>query len=141
MSGIRNIKLAALDSNIFIYNLAKNPESTPATDIIFTRLIGKKLQAVTSIISLIEILSFPMVEEEEIKIKEDFFNTPNLMVWEIDQEISLMAARIRRKYGLKLPDAVQLATAVSSKAQVFITNDQRLKAFKEAKVICLSEIR
>jgi predicted nucleic acid-binding protein len=65
---------------------------------------------------------------------------PNLTDLEDNMAISLEAARIRREYGLRLPDATQLATAIYAKAKAFITNDHRLKQFKEIKIITLEQL-
>ena len=98
-----------------------------------------KLKAVTSFITLTEILS---VKASPAKIKELeklFLDTPNLSTFEVNQEIAVNAAKIRRKYGFRLPDAIQLATAKLNKAKAFISNDERLKRFKELNVILINE--
>lgn len=140
MSGIANIKLVGLDSNVFIYNLEHNPQFISSTDFIFNQLLSNKLKAATSIISLIEMLSYPGTADVEEKIVEEFFSTPNLEVFEVTKEIATKAARIRRNYKFRLPDSIQLATAIHAKAKAFISNDQRLKVFKEIPVILLSKI-
>lgn len=137
MNGIKNLKLVALDSNIFIYNLEQNSQYSTYTDIIFKQLINNKLKALTNIISLTEILSFPNIDNLSKQITEDFLSTPNLKIIDIDLQVALEAARIRRKYNFRLPDAIQLATAKIGKVQAFISNDQKLKQFKEVKVISL----
>ena len=63
-----------------------------------------------------------------------FLETPNLKIKNLDSEIAIEAARIRRKYGFQTPDAIELATAVVAKADAFITNDKRLMKFNEIKV-------
>ena len=140
MSGIAKSKLAALDSNIFIYNLEENFEFVRFTDSIFKRLIENKLKAVTSIISLAEILSFRKTSALTRQLTEDFINTPNLEVFDVNQDIVIEAARIRREYGFRLPDCIQLATAKYAKTDIFITNDRRLKKYKLLKVILLKEV-
>ena len=138
MSGIAKSNLVALDSNIFIYNLEENSEFVRFTDLIFKRLIANKLKAVTSIVSLTEILSFQKTSDVVKQLTEDFLSTPNLEVFDVNQQIAIEAARIRREYGFRLPDAIQLSTAQKAKADVFITNDQRLKHFKPLKVIMIT---
>ena len=134
-----NIKLVGLDSNIFIYQFEQHPQFSPKTSAIFGKLAGKKLQAVTSIISLIEALSYPSPEEVLTQIRIGF-TVPNLTVLEVNDQIGLEAARIRREYPFRLGDAIQLATAICSKTRAFITNDERLKKFKEIKVTLLNEL-
>ncbi|MBI4078802.1 MAG: PIN domain-containing protein [Candidatus Levybacteria bacterium] len=140
MSGIKNLKRIALDSNIFIYNLEQNPQYVQFTDEIFKRLIANQLKAATNIVSLAEILSYPETEKVVKEITEDFFSTPNVTVFEVNQQIAIEAARIRRRYRFRFPDAIQLATAKLAKAEAFITNDYTLKTFTPLKVLLITEV-
>ncbi len=140
MSGNINHKLVGLDSNIFIYNLEENLEFIKFTDIIFQNLSANKLKATTSIISLTEILSYPKTDSVVKEITSDFFSTPNLLVLEVNREVALEAAAIRREYKYRLPDSIQLATALATKATAFITNDSRLKRFKKLKIILIQDL-
>lgn len=140
MSGIANLDLVALDSNVFIYLFESNPEFIKHVNPIFEALLQNKLDAVTSAVSIIEALSYPSPPEVIAGIKEGFATIPNFNIVSLNQEIALEAAEIRREYGFKLPDAVQLATALSAKAKAFITNDHRLKSFKKLKIISLLDL-
>lgn len=140
MNGIAENKQIALDSNIFIYNLEGNPQFSSGSNLIFEKLVANKLKAVTSIISLTEILSYPKTLEVAEQITDDFFSTPNLTIFEVNKEIAVKAADLRRKYTIRLPDAIQIATAIYAKAQAFITNDKRLKKCKELDILLLSSL-
>ncbi len=138
MNGMKN-KTLALDSNIFIYHFEEHPEYIAHTSQIFQELINASAHGLTSTISLIETLSYPAPPDLLMKIKERFKILPNLTIFDVTEEIAIEAAKIRRTYGFRLPDSVQLATAVTKKANTFITNDTRLKKFKEIKVALLEE--
>lgn len=129
----------ALDTNIFIYYFQPDPDFGVAAREIFKTLVSGQYKALTSIISLIEIMSFPMDEKFSESLMSHFLETPNLSIYELDQLVGLEAARIRRKYGFRTPDAIQLATAVVYGADVFVTNDKRLKKFEEIEVRLLSK--
>ena len=45
-------------------------------------------------------------------------------------DIAREAARLRAGYGLRVPDALLLATALREDAQAFLTNDTRLRRLK-----------
>ena len=48
-------------------------------------------------------------------------------VVDINQQIALLAAKLRAEYpSLRAPDAIHIASAITSKAKVFITTDRRL---------------
>lgn len=140
MNGIKRFKHIGLDSNIFIYLFEKNPEFIKSCQVIVDLLQKDQIQASTSIISLIETLSFPSPLKILKGIQEGFQTMPNLTIIDVNQDIALEAAKIRRKYGYRTPDAIQLATAKLNRAKAFVTNDERLKNYKNLKVILLSEI-
>ena len=61
------------------------------------------------------------------------------MLREINYNIAVKAAKIRAEYGLKTPDSIFIATAIYESAQVFITNDIKLKKVSEIDFIILDE--
>lgn len=133
-------KLIGLDTNIFIYHLHQNPQFTSFTDTIFNTLAENKITAVTSLITLIELLSFNAPSSKLKELEENFKTTPNLTILDVDHKIAIEAARIRREEGFRLPDAIQLATAMQSKTQAFVTNDQKLKNFKKLQIILIQDL-
>lgn len=137
MNGIVNLKLVALDSNLFIYYFENNPDFAPSSVKIFERLSSGTLKAVTSVISVMETLSYPTPPQIIETMQEAFESIPNLNIIDVDYKIVLEAARIRREYKFRLPDAIQLATAVNNKAQAFVTNDKRLASFIQLPIVSL----
>jgi len=51
-----------------------------------------------------------------------------------------LSIAFRAKYGLKTPDSIQVATAIYTSADYFLTNDIRLKAIKEIETLVLDEL-
>ncbi|KAI9134019.1 PIN domain-containing protein [Acaryochloris sp. CCMEE 5410] len=58
----------------------------------------------------------------------------------IDGEITVKAAQLRVQYSLKLPDALQLATAIVSGCDGFLTNDFQLKKVAKLQVLVVDEL-
>lgn len=137
---LNSLKTVALDSNIFSYQFHQDPTFGPLAKQIFDKLSQDKLQAITSVITLVEVLSVKASLSKLAQLKELLLRTPNLTMIDVNGDLAIEAARIRRKYGFRTPDAIQLAMAIHAKVKVFITNDQRLKSFKKLKIILLSEI-
>lgn len=78
-----------------------------------------------SVISEIELLSFPgLSEEDEQKIGALLALLDRV---ELDQAVRLEAIKLRKQKRLKLPDAVIAASAISRHATL-LTNDQALHA-------------
>lgn len=141
-------KRIALDSMIFIYLLEHHEKYFLLVNFIFELLEKEKIEAVTSIISPLEVLSTPKLfgRQDQISLYSRFFKEEkNLTIYEIDWKIIERSADFRRAYGLRTPDAIQLATAQIAKATVFFTNDENYKKVLEAKdlpqIYLLSEIK
>jgi len=129
-----------LDSNVFIYHFQGHQQFSRATSKIFTRVFAGDWQAHTSVISLLETLSLPAPPQIIEELYQSCLQIPRLEIRAIDLGISVEAARLRREHGLRTPDALQLATALLTDSQVFLTNDRRLQHFPEIPVLLLEDI-
>ena len=139
---IGKFRRVALDSMIFIYQFGKHAKFYHQTHYVFSLLDKKKLKIITSLISLIETISFSELEDKPdlIQSYKDFFiKTKNLETIIPDFSIADEAASLRRKYQLRTPDAIQLATAVVNKVEIFITNDDRFRQVKEFPILLLKD--
>lgn len=136
-------KICGLDTMIFIYLLEKNPRYFSLVEEIFKLIEKRKISAVTSIITPIEIISSPLLSSypEKIKLYLEFFsNMGNLLVEDLTKDLIEETARLRRRFLLRTPDAIQLATAIRSGAKIFLTNDEIFKKTEEIKIFILDEI-
>lgn len=120
----------AVDSMVFIYFFDQNKSYIDASERILKDAERGECTVVTSIISLTESLSPLKYRDDEgarSAIVNFFYLTPNIHILDVTREVALEAARLRREYAsLRTPDAIQLATAIASGADTFITNDARL---------------
>jgi predicted nucleic acid-binding protein len=86
-----------------------------------------------SVISEMELLSWPSLTGEEEKTVRDFLG--QLVVCELTPSIRARAVQLRREQHLKLPDAVVCATAMEFRVDLW-TNDTALA--KVPGLICRS---
>jgi predicted nucleic acid-binding protein len=123
---LRRHRRIALDTSIFIYQLEANPKYLAQTDPIFSWLERPGSAAITSTITMTELLVLPYRERDEQRAN-DFYGLlstyPNLDWIAPNLEIAELAARIRALHRLQTPDALLAATAVHSLASGLITND------------------
>lgn len=142
-SGIRKMnKQYALDTMCFIYLFEANQVYFNKVEKLFKQIEQNKIQASTSIISLIEVLSSPAIENNlqlKAKYQNFFYTMPNLKLVDVSHEQAKTAATLRRKYKIRTPDAIQLATAITQKADYFITNDKQLKKINEIEIKLIQE--
>lgn len=97
---------------------------------------------VTSIISLAEVLVKPIALKRADLVdayRSLMTKGPHLRLLELSRGTAERAASLRAKYGLRLPDAFQVAASLDAGATCFVTNDGRLKVIQELKVIVLQD--
>jgi predicted nucleic acid-binding protein len=133
---LRHHRRIALDTSVFIYQLEANPRYVVLTDPIFARLERPDHAAVTSTITMTELLVQPYRDSAEQRADEFYAllaTYPNLAWIAPDLEVAAIAARFRAAHRLRTPDAQQAATAVHTQASGLVTNDPvfaRIGAFE-----------
>ena len=130
----------ALDTSIFIYFIERHPRYLPVLRPLFKRIDDGEIPAVTSSLTLIEALVIPYrADNREIaeKYERILTNGRGLTLVPIHLPLIHLAARIRATTSIRTPDALQLATAISTNCTAFLTNDVRLRTVGPLEVIRL----
>jgi uncharacterized protein len=125
-SFLRRHRKIVLDTSVFIYQLEANPTYLPLTDPIFAWLERRDSQAVTSTITMTELLVAPyrVSDRQRVGVFYALLSThPNLAWIAPNLEIADIGARMRAMHRLRTPDALQAATAIHAQASGLITND------------------
>ena len=116
---------------IFIYLFEDDARFIDEVHPILKNAESGKNGLITSVISVAETLSPSKYLVDKVtptKVQRFFRETQGLIVYPVDWDIALEAARLRQKHRfLKTPDAIQLGTALVHRADVFLTNDIKLK--------------
>ena len=136
-------KTVFLDTAPLIYYIEENRNYSPILNKLFLANSKGEFLFQTSVITLLEVLVLPMRENEH-KLVEEYqnilCNSPSIDIIDLTIDIAIKAASLRAKYGLKTPDSIQVATALIASSEYFLTNDIRLKAISEIKILILDEI-
>ncbi|MBI3443085.1 PIN domain-containing protein [Candidatus Woesebacteria bacterium] len=131
---IADYNVIAIDSLVFSYYFHDTQPYVFLSEVIIEKIADKTTYVKTSVISYLETLSFPGFDEDGDKlsfIKSFFFIQPALEIVDLGSTLAEKAAELRRIYHLLTPDAVQLATAITNKVDVFITNDEHFKKVRQ----------
>ena len=123
---LRHHRRIALDTSVFICQLEANPRYVVLTDPIFAWLERRDHAAVTSTITMTELLVQPYRDSAEQRADEFYAllaTYPNLTWIAPDLEVAGIAARIRAAHRLRTPDALLAATAVQAQVSGLVTND------------------
>lgn len=132
----------ALDTIPIIYFIEENRKYFKIVEKIFRCIASGKTSAVISTITLLEVLVLPY-RVNNTKLAEAYKNilllSPGIIVVPLSSFIAEEAARLRAKYAINTPDAIQIATTLHGGAKYFISNDLRLKKVLETSVMILDD--
>lgn len=133
----------ALDTSILIYQLEVNPRYFPLSDVVFAWLEQRGHSAITSTLSLTELLvpAYRDGDTQRLQKYQGLLTTYPSLTWIApDPGIADTAARMRAEYRLKTPDAIHAATAAHSKVSAFLTNDPIFQRVKELDALVLDDV-
>jgi predicted nucleic acid-binding protein len=140
---VQGVTKVFLDTSPVVYYVEAVPAFAEVAKGIFA-LIGKgQMQGVVSPVTLAECVTLP-VQLGQLELRQRFTDlltaTEGILFVNIDAAIAQQAAELRIRYGLKLPDALQVATAIAAGCEAFLTNDVALKRVKELRVLTMVEL-
>jgi predicted nucleic acid-binding protein len=130
-----------LDTAPVIYFVERNPQFLDFVDPIFERLevdITAVAWPITLSECLVGAIRLGLVDLEQAFV--DVLQQDEVVFVEIDAAIAREAARIRVSYNLQLPDALQVAAALTSGCDALLTNDVTLKRVTELRILVVSEL-
>ncbi len=136
-------KVVGLDSAPLIYFIEDHPVHAERLSAFFEDVARGCVQVVTSVVTLAEVLVRPL-QERRMDLVERYkgilLGSKAFDVRPVSAQIAEQAAQLRATYGLRAPDAIQLATAMSAGATAFLTNDARLVRVAALDVIVMSQL-
>lgn len=132
-----------MDTSPFIYHLETHPLYGPVAATLFAWLERRGSSGVTSTITMTELLVHPYRKDDLDRVNTIYALTstyPHLSWLPTTLALADGAARLRAKYGLRTPDAIQIATAISASATGFVANDDGFKRVTEMEVLLLDDV-
>lgn len=119
------------DTNVFIYAIDGHDAYYDLLLRLFDYIEVNNLQIVTSELTLAECLVKPEKDDNTAAIatyKQHIRTSDRLKVKSVSRHILIASAQVRNQLGLKLPDAIHMATAIEQECKTFITNDRKLRS-------------
>jgi len=132
-----------LDTAPIIYYIDGNKEYDRFVNNLFLLNQDGKVQFLSSTLTLLELLVLPLRRNRADLVAQYetiITNSDHIQLINLDAKISRKAAEIRAMYNYKTPDSIQIATALISNSEIFLTNDKKLKQ-NEIETIVLNELR
>ena len=131
----------AIDTSVFIYFLQEERRYLPLVAPLFEEADRGKRELVTSAVTLLEVLVVPYrVGDVQLAKRYELLLTRSRGVHMVDvtRDQLRAAAQLRAATGMKTPDALQIASALSAECRTFLTNDRRLPAVPSLRIVQLS---
>jgi predicted nucleic acid-binding protein len=139
---LKGVTRLYVDTAPVIYLVEQNSQFFDSVRAVFQKVDEGQFRVVASPITLAECLvgAYRMNQPQlATNFIQCLTQQPTDFV-QISAEIGQRAAQLRVKYNLQLPDALQIATAIVSNCQAFLTNDAQLQRVTELRVFLVSEL-
>ncbi len=142
VSGLKG-EIVGLDTSPLIYFIEENPRYSEVVRPFFEAVSHGEITVVTSAITLLEILVHPLREgatDLVTQYQQILLESANIRCLPVSHQIAASAAHLRAEYNLRTPDAIQLSTAITAGAAVFLTNDSRLPRLPEVSMLIIDHL-
>jgi len=127
--------LVLLDSAPVIYFLEGHPKLAPRFKPLFEAHAAGRLLFAATTVTLCEVLTGPAKAGDAALVRRyrAAFDTWRLV--DLDADIAESAARLRATLGLKLADAIQVASALAVKAAALVTHDRDFGRVRSLRIL------
>lgn len=140
---LTGVQCLHIETAPLIYFVEQNPSYVDRMRFIFQLLQAGNFHAVSSVITLAEVLAHPLClnrhDLEKVYLtlltRSKYFK-----LIPVSQTIAREAANLRALDNLKTPDALQPATALESQCDTFLTNDKGLMRVTSLKIILIDDL-
>ena len=138
LDGLGEHPVLAVDTAPIIYWLEGHPRWADRFAPVFDAAETGAAQVVISTVTLAEVLAGPLRTGDELlasRYREALTRSIGWQVVPLDADLAVEAARIRAAYRLRLPDAIQVATAIRTGAAALVTHGRALRQVKGLRVL------
>jgi predicted nucleic acid-binding protein len=124
VSSLEDGSLVLVDTAPIIYVLESHPTLSSRFQPLFKRHEEGALALAVSTVTVAEVLTGPLAKGEEALAARYRAVLESWQVVDLTVEIAMQAARLRARHRLKLPDAIQLASALAIGSAALVTHDR-----------------
>ena len=135
LSGLPAQALVLVDSAPIIYFLDGHPVLGARFKPLFDAHAAGKIRFVITTITVAEVLTGPLQARDEALVRRYRAILESWSPLELDVATAESAARLRATLRLKLPDAVQAASALSVNAAALVTHDRDFSRVRSLRII------
>ena len=142
-TALAGVSRVGFDTTPIIYFIEANSKYDAVVTDVFRRVHDGRILGVTSSISVCEVLIVPIRNANshlQTAYKDLLLHSDHFETVPITADTAELGASLRARYGLRTPDALQVASAIAADSDVFLTNDFGLRRISEIRVLLLDEL-
>lgn len=128
-----------VDTNPLIYFLEGSRMARPFASL-FSDIDRGRIEALVTPITVAEVVAGPLRARKDAlaeRYRQALTAGPGFRCHDIDADGAMLAARLRIAHGLKLPDAIQLAVAISAGCFALVTHDRDFRDVSDVRILGL----
>ncbi len=126
-----------IDTDPIIYVFEGNALGVPFEPI-FKAIEAGRIQALITPVTLAEVVTGPLKSSKEAlaeRYRHALCSASGWSLREIDEDIAMLAARMRLRHRLKLPDALPVAVALHEGCHALVTHDRDFSAITDLLIL------
>lgn len=135
LKGLADGALLLLDSPPIIYFLEDHPRLGARFAVLFEAHRAGRVRFAVTTIGIAEVLAGPLQAGDEVLARRYRAVLESWQVVNLTVDIAESAARLRATLRLKLPDAVQAASALAINAHALVSHDRDFSRLRALRVI------
>jgi predicted nucleic acid-binding protein len=124
-----------VDSAPIIYFLEGHPKLASVFSSMFERQASGDLHLAVTTITIAEVLTGPLQSDNETLAERYRAILESWQVVDLTSKLAESAARLRASLRLKLPDAIQVASALAINADALVTHDRDFSRVRSLTVL------
>ncbi len=133
--GLSDGDTVLVDTAPWIYVLEDHPVFAPRFTGLFEAAEQGRLQLALTTVTVAEVLAGPFKAKQTALAKRYEKALNRYQVMPLSAQVAALAAQLRGQYRLKLPDAVQLASALEIGAAALVTHDRNFSSVQGLPVL------
>ena len=140
---LAGVSKLGFDTAPIIYYVEANATYDALVSAVFDEVKHGAITGITSTLSMTDMLVQPIrAGNNTLKARYTalLLRSRNFNTISIDPAISERAAELRAKYSLRTPDAIQIAAAIHSNCEAFLSNDKGHSRVSELRVLILDDL-
>lgn len=130
-----------IGTSVLIYYVEENAQYVARVDALVAYATARDIEFVTSAISLLEVLVIPIrAGNRALAERYETLLARVVRLVDVDRDQLRTAATLRAHHGVRTPDALQLAAALTTGCSAFVTNDLGLRDLPGLRVVQLRDV-